>query len=267
LGLGTALAPVFVAIFVGLGTWWGLPALTGVLLLGLLLFSLRQPLRVGTEAGAAERPRERTVLPSRFWLYAAFALLYGVCETTNGNWATLYMTKVLGATAALASVALTAFWGMVTIGRVLFAAIGTWFPPGRTFRLLPFVVAAAFLVTSLLPRRNPLVGVLAFGLAGLGCSALLPLTISFGEEDLTIIAASVAGWLIAFYQMGYGLAAFGVGPLQERAGLQLTSIFGLATLVALAMGALAHIIIKRRAVPSTERAQAPPHQDMGATPV
>jgi hypothetical protein len=28
LGLGTALAPVFVAIFVGLGFWWGLPVLS-----------------------------------------------------------------------------------------------------------------------------------------------------------------------------------------------------------------------------------------------
>ena len=29
LGLGTALAPLFVAVFVGLGFWWGLPVLTG----------------------------------------------------------------------------------------------------------------------------------------------------------------------------------------------------------------------------------------------
>ncbi len=36
LGVGTALAPVFVAIFVGLGIWWGLPVLVGVLLLALL---------------------------------------------------------------------------------------------------------------------------------------------------------------------------------------------------------------------------------------
>src|SRR5262245_42294849 len=32
LGLGTALAPVFVAIFVGLGFWWGLPVLSATLL-------------------------------------------------------------------------------------------------------------------------------------------------------------------------------------------------------------------------------------------
>ena len=37
LGLGTALAPVFVALFVGFGIWWGLPILVGVLLLGLLM--------------------------------------------------------------------------------------------------------------------------------------------------------------------------------------------------------------------------------------
>jgi NAD(P)-dependent dehydrogenase (short-subunit alcohol dehydrogenase family) len=47
------------------------------------------------------------------------------------------------------------------------------------------------------------------------CSALLPLVISFGQAELKTIAASVAGGLIAFYQIGYGIAAFGVGPLMR----------------------------------------------------
>ena len=47
LGLGTALAPLFVALFVGLGFWWGLPVLSVVLLLGLLYVSLPLPLRTG----------------------------------------------------------------------------------------------------------------------------------------------------------------------------------------------------------------------------
>ena len=62
LGLGTALAPVFVAIFVGLGIWWGLPLLVAVLLLGLLMFSLRLPLRVGSMETAA---RDQAVRPRR----------------------------------------------------------------------------------------------------------------------------------------------------------------------------------------------------------
>ena len=37
LGLGTVLAPVFVAVFVGLGFWWGLPILSLTLLVVLLL--------------------------------------------------------------------------------------------------------------------------------------------------------------------------------------------------------------------------------------
>src|SRR5215472_7497445 len=55
LGLGTALAPVLVAIFVGLGFWWGLPILSTVLLAGLLLVSARLPLRAGATTSAAPR--------------------------------------------------------------------------------------------------------------------------------------------------------------------------------------------------------------------
>ncbi len=44
LGLGTALAPVFVAAFTGLGFWIGLPVLAACLLAGLIAVSLRLPL-------------------------------------------------------------------------------------------------------------------------------------------------------------------------------------------------------------------------------
>src|SRR5215470_2627937 len=47
LGLGTVLAPVFVAIFVGLGFWQGLPILSSVLLLVLIAVSAGLPLRAG----------------------------------------------------------------------------------------------------------------------------------------------------------------------------------------------------------------------------
>ena len=120
----------------------------------------------------------------------------------NGNWASIYMTTDLGASSGMASLALTAFWGMVTVGRVVFAAIERRFPEQRTYHLLPFVAAAALLAIALLPTGSPGLGVLAFGLAGLGCSALLPLTISFGQHELTTIGAAVAGGLIAFYQIG-----------------------------------------------------------------
>ena len=240
LGLGTALAPVFIALFVGLGIWWGLPVLVGALILGLLLFSVTQTLNEGATAHAAHKGKNK--FPARFWIFATFALLYGVCETMNGNWAVPYMTKHFGASAAIASLALAIFWSMVTAGRILFAAIEKWFPEKMVCRILPFVVAAAFITTACVPKTNSLLGVLTFALAGLGCSALLPLTISFGQKELTTIAASAAGGLIAFYQIGYGIAAFGVGPLQTWAGLDLNVIFGGTAIVALVMAALSFAV-------------------------
>jgi fucose permease len=256
LGLGTALAPVFVAVFVGLGFWWGLPLLVAALLVALLAFSLPLPLQVEATKQTTRPGQGKPAMPSRFWIFAAFALLYGICETMNGNWETLYMTKTLGATATVASIGLTAFWGMVTVGRVLFASIEHQLPPSRAYCVLPLVVAAAFVVTAILPAGSASLGVLTFGLAGLGCSALLPLTISFGQEELTAIAASVAGGLIAFYQLGYGLAAFGVGPLEDWVGLSLRTIFGATALGALAMEGLA-VVLMRQGEPMPSPAPEP----------
>jgi fucose permease len=245
LGVGTTLAPVFVTLFVGLGIWWGLPLLVAALLLALLVFSLPLALRIATDRERLASTN-RAVRPPRFWLYASFAFLYGIVETMNGNWVTLYLRESLGATVAVASLALTVFWATVTGGRLLFAAVERWWPEARVYRILPFVAATALVVIASLPAGAPSLGVLAVGLAGLGCSALLPLTISFGQRELTAIASSVAGGLITFYQMGYGVAAFGVGPLHERAGLKLHVIFGATTVVALGMAALAPLVVRRR---------------------
>jgi MFS family permease len=248
LGLGTALAPIFVALFVGLGFWWGLPLVAAIGLLWLLVVSSRLPLVDASTAKsgpAASKPR--AALPPRFWIYAAFALCYGVCETMNGNWASLDM-KNLGASTTMASLALTTFWACVTLGRVGFAAIQRWFPTRRTYHLLPFVLAVAFVAIWALPENNAAVGIFAFGLAGLGCSALLPLTISFGQEELVVMSTAIAGFVIAFYQLGYGLAAFGAGPIQA-AGVQLSTLFGCTAFVAIAMGLLAFVITRQRPAP------------------
>jgi len=242
LGLGTALAPIFVAVFVGFGIWWGLPELVGALILGLLFFSFGQPLNEGEKTETVAKNKVK--FPARFWIFAAFALLYGVCETMNGNWAALYLKNNFHASAALSSLALTIFWSTVTAGRILFAVIEKWLPEEMVCRILPLVVTAALIASACAPKTNPVLGVLTFALAGLGCSALLPLTISFGQKELTAIAASVAGGLIAFYQIGYGIAAFGVGPLQ-MAGADLKNIYAGTAVVALALSVLSFVVTRQ----------------------
>ncbi|HUB66066.1 MAG TPA: MFS transporter [Candidatus Methylacidiphilales bacterium] len=247
LGLGTALAPIFAIIFVGLGFWWGLPVLMSGLTLALLLFSLRLPLKEESHpparANAGPARTSAAKMRARFWVYAAFSLIYGICETLNANWAPVYMSTGLGASVTLASMALTVFWVTVTGGRVLFAAVEKWCPPHWTYRALPILLALAFLMTGGTPKAHPFLAILSFGMAGLGCSALLPLVISFGQRELTSMTASVAGGMIGFYQMGYGVAAFGVGPLQAWAKLTLASIYGWTALFAVGLAALAFVIV------------------------
>ena len=128
LGLGTALAPVFVAVFVGLGAWVGLPVLAALAVAGLMVVSARllaESGRGGRGRGSRNRSRRRggrdgarrARVPAGFWVFAGFAVLYGFCETMNGNWSQLDLTS-LQVSATLASLALTAFWAMVTAGRL-----------------------------------------------------------------------------------------------------------------------------------------------------
>ena len=255
LGLGTALAPVFVAVFVGLGFWWGLPVLSTVLLVLLLLAVGRLPLRAETAADV-RGPEERGGIPSRFWLFAGFAVLYGICETMNGNWSEHDMTSSFGASTTQAALALTAFWAMVTVGRLLFAAIGRWMPPRMVFRVLPVVLIGTFALTASLSDAAPGWGVVVFGLAGLGCSALLPLVISLGQAALPRVSAAVAGGVIAFYQVGYGVAAFGVGPLVDH-GASLPDLYGWTAVAAAGMALLAFAITRERAGARSEPQTTP----------
>ena len=107
------------------------------------------------------------------------------------------------------------------------------------------VLALAFVAIACVPKDQPVLAIFAFGLAGLGCSALLPLVISFGQGELVTMRAATAGALIGFYQMGYGIAAFGVGPLQTGLGLDLNGIYRGSAVVALALTVVAFLIAGR----------------------
>jgi fucose permease len=254
LGLGTALAPVFIAIFVGVGWWWGLPTMVGIAISGLFLNCWHQPLAQGAMPEVASTSDPAHGLPGKFWVFAVFMILYGICETMNGTWATLFMTQHTGASATMASIALTAFWGMVTAGRVLFFMTERWLPERMVFRLLSVVVIAGFVLDAMATKKAPLVGITACALAGLGCSALLPLAISFSQEDMPRIAASVSGGLIACYQIGYGLAAFGVGMLHDHLHIDLNHLFATAAVVAVAMAIVAFPLAHASARQTAQRA-------------
>ncbi len=53
----------------------------------------------------------------------------------------------------------------------------------------------------------------------------------------------MSGELIAFYQAGYGVAAFGVGPLREVGGFNYSTAFSIGSVISLGLGVVALLVV------------------------
>jgi MFS family permease len=230
LGLGTALSPLLIAVFLDIGEWWYLPLITAIGLAAVLMMTLGQPL-------LAERPpvgtTARPPIPRRFWLFAAALVAYGAAETMFGNWGTTLLVDD-GVAAASATYALAAFWAAVTAGRLVIALVSERVGSTRIYVVLPWAIAATLLIAP--AAGGAAAGIAVFALAGLACSGFFPMTIGYGESSFPGMVELAAAWLIAAYQIGYGLAAFGGGALQQA--VSLTALYRLTAILAVVMGLL-----------------------------
>ncbi|MEO1090484.1 MAG: MFS transporter [Pseudomonadota bacterium] len=246
LGTGTALAPLLVAALAGGGLWWALPVAVGAACLVLALLAATQPLRVTADSGQSSALGVMVIaraLPKRIWIWIAFALLYGICETLFGNWGTVYLHEQRSLSPATANLALALFWAAVTVGRLLAAVASTRIAPLTIFRSLPVLIAIA--LVSVATSGGATSGVLAFALAGLACSACLPLSIGSASGEAPRFVETISGWMVAAYMMGYGIGAFAVGPLRELGGLDLSTVYYGATAIAAVMVGLAVLLARQ----------------------
>jgi fucose permease len=255
LGAGTALAPLLIALFLTLDAWWMLPVLVSVGLLILLGGALRIPLYAGPDTAAAAGSARKAELPPRFWWYAAAVLLYGIGETLFGNWSTLYLSGERGLSAEAASLALAAFWAFVTIGRIAVAVLPARIPLTLVYVILPVLIVAANVLVA--GAQDPMTAVLAYAAAGLACSAMLPLSLSFAGREFPRLAATSSGELIAGYQVGYGVTAFGVAPLIAATGLAMSGIYLVGAAVAVGLVLVARMVTVGGAPHTTAPGTAP----------
>jgi len=237
LGLGTALSPLLIAVFTQHGQWWYLPIAAASGLAVLFLLALVQPMSVPVDASVRRGAR----LPTLFWLFAAVLVLYGIDETMFGNWGTTLLVGH-GISPTAANNALAAFWASVTIGRLVIALTGSRVRSTTVYVILPWAIAAALMVVP--SARTATAGILVFAFGGFACSGFFPMTVGYGEATFPSFVELAAGWLIAAYQVGYGLAAFGSGALQGV--VSLATIFRIAAVLAVAMGVLAPIARRQR---------------------
>lgn len=252
LGTGTALAPLLTALVGGLGAWWALAAALAVVLSLLLVGGLMSALAPAkaTDAPDTAEPVALTSAIRMLSLFVIAAIVYGIVETLFANWALIYLREDAGVSVRAAGYALTAFWAMVTAGRLLVATASGWLSPTRVYVALPGLMIVAFVWVASVDGAT--VGIAAFALAGLACSAFLPLSIGFAQACHRDLTELVSGVMMAAYLLGFGIGSYGLGPLREAAGIPLSTLYSAsAALAALLLGIALILAHRRRSIAVT----------------
>lgn len=224
LGIGTALGPILFSLFFHFGVWWGdavaIASAYFVLLVGSLLFL---PSHVVLQSSTSDSSSEKK---SSTWLLIGFvviALLYGIIETTYGNWAGIFLHQERDLSVVVSNNALALFWAMVTCGRILTAIVSVKISVRGIYCFLPVILLLSILAIHFI--EGSAVAYLAFGIAGLGCSAFLPLTVSFSTEQFLSKASLVSGLIIASYMTGYAISSWGIGLLHKDWLVSFSSVY------------------------------------------
>lgn len=105
---------------------------------------------------------------------------------------------------------------------------------------LPVLMIAAFWLVSF--ADSAATGIGAFAVAGLACSAFLPLTISLAVDRFPDSVAWVSSMLIAALMTGVGVGSWLVGGLQAH--LPLDALYRLSSLYPILVLALARLALR-----------------------
>lgn len=244
-GAGSFLAPLIVARAISASgdiTWayWILAIL--VLPVTLWLLRLASPSsRLNTGSGhspqhqPAEQPRagrgaHRSGEQRIVVLVALLLLLYVGAEASFGGWIYTYAVALDLSDAATAAYLTSAFWGALTLGRLLAIPLAARFRPHSI--LLADLAGCLISVGILLlwPGSTVATWLGSLGL-GLAMASIFPTAIALAERQIPI-TGRVTGWFLVASSVGAMTLPWLIGQLFESAGPQITMVAIFLDLVA-----------------------------------
>jgi FHS family Na+ dependent glucose MFS transporter 1 len=214
-GLGAFLAPIIIAQAMRLGgdlpgAYWALAALIAPA--AFWLWRVPSP-AAHTPARSEQSGRTDFSLVA---LLAVFFFLYVGSEGSFGAWVFTY-AKTLGlADATMAAYLTSAFWGALTVGRLLSIPLAARMRPRQilTLNLIGGLISLGLVL--LWPGSAVMVWVCAVG-AGFSMASTFPTLLTFAERRLTI-----TGQITSFFFVGASLGGITlpwlIGQLFERIG-------------------------------------------------
>lgn len=203
IGGATALSPLVLSTLQARWNWSAWPL---ALAIGFAVAWLPRLPEAGDDARSVFWPRG--LLP-----FVLVVLVYAICEGSFGSWASVYLSvdKHLGNHAG--TLALSAFWGSMTLFRGVLAPLPErWISRRRLLLISAMGIAACFAALPWLSGMWVLVG--AFALAGTASSIYYPFVMSMGLARFPRQKTQVAGLVIAALMVGEGLGSYGPGLLQ-----------------------------------------------------
>jgi FHS family Na+ dependent glucose MFS transporter 1 len=264
-GAGSFLTPVIVGVVLSLSgkvtaAFWVLALL--MLPVALWLSRLPSPIppanvRKSSEeraspaesASPAERVQTGTGGGKIVLLIALLLLFYVGAEAAFGGWIATYAVKLDLGDDTTAAYLTSAFWGALTIGRLVAIPIALRFRP-RAILLSDLLGCLASVGLILIWRSSPVaVWVGALGL-GFSMASVFPTAVTLAERRIPI-TGTVTGWFLVASSIGAMTVPWLIGQLFEPVGPQIAMIVILVDLVG-AMIAFA-ALIKADTVPPALR--------------
>jgi FHS family Na+ dependent glucose MFS transporter 1 len=233
-GIGAFLSPLIIAQAVlvsGNITWayWMLALLVAPVALWLLRLS-SPPAQTVSKDGPVGQVNHRLVA-----LIVLFFFLYVGAEVAFGGWIYTYAVELKITTEAVAAYLTAAFWGALTIGRLLAIPIAARVRP--RYILLGDLVGCLVSIGLILVWPGSLAAVW-LGTIGVGLSmaSIFPTTISLAERRMTV-TGQVTGWFFVGASAGGMLLPWLIGQMFESVGPQVV-MTALWVDLALALGIL-----------------------------
>jgi FHS family Na+ dependent glucose MFS transporter 1 len=220
-GVGAFVSPIIVAqaiLMSGSFAWayWGLACLT--LPAVFLLLKLPSP---ASPVDTPDNPTRKTNVPL-IVLIAALFFLYVGAEVSFGGWIFTYATAFHLANLTTAAYLTSAFWGALTVGRLLGVPMATRYQPGTIllFDLIGCLLSVAIIL--IIPGSFLIV---AMGTLGVGFSmaTFFPTLLNFAERRMAI-TGKITGWFFVGSSSGGMFLPWLIGQRFEAVGPQVTMI-------------------------------------------
>jgi FHS family Na+ dependent glucose MFS transporter 1 len=242
-GVGAFLSPIIVAqavLLTGSITWayWFLALMA--LPVAFWFWQLPSPMPEKNVDGSYVGPLNTLMVA----LIAVFFFLYVGAEASFGGWIYTYTLETELSEAQAAALLTSAFWGALTVGRLLTVPLTARIRPRWLIFGDLFGCVLSLIIILLFPGQLLAIWIGTMG-TGLAMASIFPTTITLAERNM-MVTGKVTGWFFVGVGAGGIILPWVIGQLFERVGPTVMMIAILSNLI-LAIAVFAGILwsIKR----------------------